>query len=445
MKQNAEEKQEKETMEEVQIRKNNMKIFPFYRMLSMDLLFFYAIEFLFITQVKGLSASDFMIGQVFYALFSVILQISSTMLIEKIGVRKSTILSNFFNICFLIGILFCNHLWVLILAQFMSAMCFSIKNTSETTLLNYSIPESSNKGEIFSKIEGRGERRYFVGNAITSIVAGILYGINPYYAIIASLIVVIITTIISFQFKDIEKYIAVEKENIPLRKEIQNGWKELKEGFQTIFKSERLRSLLLYAGIVWGVYWLINGTYRSSGLEEIGASPLVMSIIASICYLASAIGVKKQLAIHNHFRNRTLSFLLILILISIWIIAITGILHINTTVTLCVYTVGFACLYAAFGVYNVVIKRYLSNFAGRKILPKIYAMKSMVENAGRVMIGLFGAYLFTLTDTANSLMIIGVMLTIISISVIGYMKPRVGIKPEKKSHIQNLKKNEGGM
>ena len=420
-------------MEEAKIRKNNMKIYPFYRMLSMDLLFFYAIEFLFITQVKGLSASDFMIGQVFFALFSVILQIASTLLIEKIGVRKSTILANFFNIFFLIGILCCNQLWILILAQFMSAVCFSIKNTSESPLLNYCIPESSNKGEIFSRLEGRGERRYFVGNAITSVIAGILYGINPYYAISASFIVVCITTIISFQFKDIEQFMEEPKEKLPLKKEVQKGWKELKEGFRTILKSERLRSLLLYVGIVWGFYWLINGTYRSSGLEEIGASAFAMAIIASICYLASAIGSKQQLAIHNHFRNKTLSVLLIAMLASIFVVAITGILHISAKVTIVIYTIGFACLYMAFGAYNVVIKRYLANFAGKKILPKIYATKSIVENLGRVMIGTFGAYLFTLTDTANSMMIIGVMLTIITISVIGYMKPRVGIKPEKKN------------
>jgi len=422
----------KETMEEAKVRKRNMKLYPFYRMLSMDLLFFYAIEFLFITQVKGLTPSDFMLGQVFFALFSVLLQISSTLFIETIGVRKATIMCNFLNMGFLIGILCCENLGILILAQFMSAMCYSIKNTSETTLLNYSVPEGNQKGEIYSRIEGRGERRYYFANAITSIIAGILYGINPYYAIFASLAVVGIAAIISFQFKDIEAYTAQNKENTILGKGIKKSWKELKAAFRTILKSERLRSLLLYAGIVWGIYWLINGTYRSSGLEELGASPLCISIIASICYLASGIGIKNQLTIHNHFRNKTLTFLLLVILLSILVIAIAGICNINTNLTIGMYTVGFICMYAAFGVYNVVMKRYLANFAGKKILPTIYATKSMVENLGRVIIGLFGAYLFTLTDTANSMMIIGIMLAVITISVLGYMKPRVGLKPERK-------------
>lgn len=424
-------------MEEAKARKRNMKLYPFYRMLSMDLLFFYAIEFLFITQVKGLTPSDFMLGQVFFALFSVILQISSTLFLEKIGVRKATIIANIFNIGFLVGILFCNHLWILILAQLMSAICYSIKNTSETTLLNYSVPESSQKGEIYSRIEGRGERRYYYANAITSIMAGILYGIEPYYAIIASLVVVGIATIMSFQFKDIETYIFQEKKSTSIGPEMKKSWKELKEGFRSILKSERLRSLLLYAGIIWGVYWLINGTYRSSGLEELGASPLCISIIASICYLASAIGIRKQLAIHNRFRNKTLTFLLLVILLSIIVVAIAGIFPINVQWAIGIYTIGFACLYAAFGAYNVVIKRYLANFAGKKILPKIYATKSIVENLGRMIIGLFGAYLFTLTDTPNSMMIIGIMLSIITISLLGYMKTRVGIKPERKQKETN--------
>ena len=35
-----------------QKRKQNMKIYSMYRAISMDLIFFYAIDFLFLTQVK---------------------------------------------------------------------------------------------------------------------------------------------------------------------------------------------------------------------------------------------------------------------------------------------------------------------------------------------------------------------------------------------------------
>ena len=71
-----------------QKRKQNMKLYSMYRAISMDILFYYAIEFLFLTQVKNISASDVVLKSSFYAMFMVILQIPANILIDKIGTRK---------------------------------------------------------------------------------------------------------------------------------------------------------------------------------------------------------------------------------------------------------------------------------------------------------------------------------------------------------------------
>ena len=47
-------------------RKQNIKIYSIYRMLSADHIFFYAIDFLFLTQVKNISAADIVLGQSFF-------------------------------------------------------------------------------------------------------------------------------------------------------------------------------------------------------------------------------------------------------------------------------------------------------------------------------------------------------------------------------------------
>ena len=39
----------------------NVKLFPFYKALSWDLLFYYSVSFLFVTQTKGINA-----GEVFF-------------------------------------------------------------------------------------------------------------------------------------------------------------------------------------------------------------------------------------------------------------------------------------------------------------------------------------------------------------------------------------------
>ena len=57
--------------------KRNMSLFPIYKILSWDYLFFYTIYFLFLTQVKGLTAADVVLKTAFYSLFIMILQIFS--------------------------------------------------------------------------------------------------------------------------------------------------------------------------------------------------------------------------------------------------------------------------------------------------------------------------------------------------------------------------------
>ena len=70
------------------MRKTNMRIFPAYKRLAWDYLFFYTIDFLFLTQIKGISASDFMLKSTFYAFFNVILQIPANIIVEFLG-RKN--------------------------------------------------------------------------------------------------------------------------------------------------------------------------------------------------------------------------------------------------------------------------------------------------------------------------------------------------------------------
>ena len=61
---------------EIQRRKNkNIKLYPIYRMLSWDLLFYYAIIYLFLTIEKKITPSQVLQFDAFYLLFRCLLQI----------------------------------------------------------------------------------------------------------------------------------------------------------------------------------------------------------------------------------------------------------------------------------------------------------------------------------------------------------------------------------
>lgn len=409
-----------------QKRKQNMKIYSMYRAISMDLIFFYAIDFLFLTQVKNISASDVVLKTSFYALFMVILQIPANILIDKMGTRRCTILANIFNTIYLLMIIFAIDLKTLIIAEFFSALCFSIKDISDTTLLNMSIPETDKKGEIFSKIEGRGNKNYYYINAITSVLSGFLYTVNPYIPVIGATIIAAIATVLSAGFQEIENPNQIaEKKNISIDKYII----DLKNSFKFIIKSNRLRSLLIYSGIMWGTFCLAN-TYRTSLLEEIEIPATWIAIIAAIIDIASGIGSKKQLKIHKMFKNKSLSVLAFTTAIMILLSGIIGNSNLLPNSIMILVTIFYIILNANKGIFGVLMTRYLSNFTNSNILPKIYSVNSISRNFFRMIIGFLGSYILSITNTANSLILTGIIFTIVVLSLISYMKTRTGLKPE---------------
>ena len=405
-------------------RKQNMKIYSIYRGISLDLIFYYAIEFLFLTQVKHISSSDVVLGNAFYAIFMMIFQIPASIIVDKIGTKRCTILANIFNGIFVILIMCCQNIWNLIFAQFISSICFSLKDISDKALIRYSIPNGKKQGEIFSKMESKGYKHYFLLNAFTSIFSGFLYVINPYIPMIASLGFTILATIISLGFIDIE-----EDKNKEETKEQGKYVQELLECIKFIAYSQRLRSLFLYSGITWGIF-CVMGSYRASILVDIGTPEQIITIVAAIVGIGSSMGSKNQLRFHKKFRNKSLSTIMLTITIAILIAGITGSINTSYLVSLIILTICFTTINFSKGVSEVLITRYLSNFAKDKILTQIYAVNAIIRNGLRAIISLFGSYLLRITTTAHSMILLGIILFVIMLGLISYMKARLGKKPE---------------
>ena len=66
-------------------KKRNRKLFVLYKFLANDLLFYYTISFLFLSNVKGLSTAQIVFAESFYPIFKLFFQFPSTITIQKIG------------------------------------------------------------------------------------------------------------------------------------------------------------------------------------------------------------------------------------------------------------------------------------------------------------------------------------------------------------------------
>ena len=122
------------------IRKRNMRLFPIYKMLSWDLLFYYTINFLFLIQIKNISASDIVLIESFQALFVIILQIPINIMITFIGRKKSLVLGNISLVIYIMIIIFSRNIYDLILANFIKGIGVTLKGTVESSFLKESIP-----------------------------------------------------------------------------------------------------------------------------------------------------------------------------------------------------------------------------------------------------------------------------------------------------------------
>lgn len=131
-----------EETNKIQMRKRNMKLFPLYKKLSWDYLFFYTVNFLFLTQVKNINPADVVLIDSFYYLFAIFSQIPATFVIEFLGRKNSIVLGNILSCLYMVVIIFSQNLFNLIIAEILSAISFAIKESVEPSLLNESIPET---------------------------------------------------------------------------------------------------------------------------------------------------------------------------------------------------------------------------------------------------------------------------------------------------------------
>lgn len=413
--------------ERQKMSKRNMKLFPIYKMLSWDLLFYYTINFLFLTQIKNISASDVVLTDSIYALFVLILQIPINIVITFFGKKKSIIIGNISLIIYMTIIIFSRNIYDLILANFISAIGFGLKDTVQTALLKESIPASKYKNQIFSKLNSKGATGYYTINMISKIIAGYLFTINGYLPIICSLIVLIISTIISMGFIEPSK-----KTKVNLKKSMDET-KDIKSGFKFVLKSERLKALIISAAFICTLLSIL-GNYEVNLLEDIKLSAIIIGYAGAINSLVNAIASKKENTFNKIFKNKSLTILSLVLSISALIAGICGVSEIRENISGIIIILSAYMIFGFVnGMYYTIIDRYLMNFANKEIDTQIIAVYNLVRNAARMLFGFLASFILGITSSAYALIIVGTIFTIIFIAINKYMKTRLGLKPEEYS------------
>ena len=410
------------------IRKNNMKLYPIYEIVGLDWKFFYGIKILFLTQVKHISAADIVLSGSFYAFCYIIFQVFNTVLIGKIGKKNGIVLGQCLNLIAMCIILYCPNFTWLLVVQVICAMGFSLKGISESSFLTTSLPKTNKKGEIFSKIYSKGYAGHCFMGAASILISGFLYAINPYIPIVLCIIVNIFAVIVSSNFIDIEIF-----ENKPEKKEVKKEMhdiiRDLKDAFKFIFNSKRLRALLLFIGAMWGIID-VYANYQETLLKELAIPSYYIGFILAGFQMLVGIFSTKSNRFHRKYKNRTLTYTGLMIATGSIVLGIITIFDIPFHIQLMFITAVFIIRAYGKGIFQILKKRYMNNFANNKIISKIYSVDGIMENLGRMIIGIVASAILKVTILPNALVILGTVCTLIVVLLSIYSKTRLGLKPE---------------
>ena len=414
-------------MEDTKAKSFNRKIFPVYKMFSWDLLFYYSVSFLFLTQVKGFSASDVLLFDAFYTVFKFIAQIPSINITESIGKRKSLIVANLLVAISILVLILCKDMWHLVVSAAFMGFGYSLKTLVDSVFLRDQITTKEHPGTAFTNLDGTGNALWYGFDAASSIACGFLFVFSNYLPMFLCFGMCIISFILACMFKPYED--PSKKEKLEESGSYVQYFKDLRVAFKNIFRSKRLKALFLFSGMFAAILAL-RSTVASSLFTEIGVKEEYFGIIFAGLTMFSAIASKCQNFFHKALKNRVLTYFSMIFSLSLVGIGLTAIFCKNFGVCLTIILIFYAMQYIIKGPYYTLIKRYLNSFSSPTMATKIFSVNTLVESLFSSVMCYLGSLLLDVTSTTYAITILGCVFVLAFVFILDYMRDKIGLKPE---------------
>lgn len=408
------------------IKRKNAKLYPIYKMFSWDLLFFYSIEFLFYTITKKLTASEILIINGFYLLFRIIMQIPAVAITDLLGKRKSIILGNMLLIVYMLILLCFPGMISVILADLVFALGYDMKTIAESNLLYDSVSTRGGEG-LYSKLDAKGGSWYYILDGIASLMSGYLFVINNYIPIIICLGFIIISTILSFGFKDVYK-VQKNKKDIGLICTLKYYGNDLKKAFKFITKSRRMKAFILFQIVFCSLIEIIE-IYNSDLLVSIGIPEEQFSMIFAILTLIGGISLSLKKSIEKKFKNRTLSFISLMYITACIVIGTVSSIF-NSKTIIPIVLMMYAVQKINVSLWFIFEAKYIKNFTKEDMRNKITFTYEFIGTIAASIFSILGGLLLKVVNINNAFLLVGLLFFACMIVVLDYMRTRFGLKPD---------------
>ncbi len=178
-----------------------VKIYPYLKGFTDDLLFFIAIDTLFFTTQKGLSEQQIVMLTTISSIFSIVFRLLLIKVIERIGNTKSVRLGMILLLFSAIFITFGKSYFVLALGKIVYEIAWVFKDMENVMLKNNL--SVIGKSDFYAKIAGKGMTIYAFLTFIVSLTSGVLFNKDPHLPMYLCIVICLIATVMYFYMKDV--------------------------------------------------------------------------------------------------------------------------------------------------------------------------------------------------------------------------------------------------
>lgn len=385
----------------------NTKIYYYYSTFA-ELLILGPILVLYLT-AKGLSFTEIMALQSISAVGTVLFEVPTGAVADRIGRKQSIFLGALLWAASLSMYIAGKVYFVFILAELTFSLGAAFKSGADSALIYDSLKAESKEKE-YQMVEGKARSYALYAQAIGSVIAGFVYEVNIYLPMIISIGFMIITALITLGFKEppmLEE--GSEKEGTYFKQIIESG--------KYVLSHEKLKAIVLFS-MVFFIFYRAGYWYYQPYMEAVKIPVKYFGIIFFIFNITAAFFSKRSSYIMNKTKPKTLTFMALLMIASFLLMG--------------VFKVWFGVLaillqQVARGINRPVITKYMNKHISSDKRATILSFQSLACNIAVAVTFPFMGILKDHSNIYTTNFILAASMTILTMFAVKYMDSRLGV------------------
>lgn len=306
------------------VEKSN-KIYPIYYGLSSDLVFWIAINTLFLSTVKNLSAFQINSLTTISTILAIVLYFFASKIINKIGNITSVRLANLLLLLSSLLLTFSKSYFLLLLGQILYEFAFVFKAIDSVILIKNL--KYLKKEEKYLEIKNKGTTIYSLITMIISLISGFLFNINPYLPMFICVFICTINLILSMFI-------------------VEADIKEEPNTKTSVKISKLVVYIILIYGLLYGIIVIGQNNaklfmqYRLNEVINIEKTAIILSFIVFASRLVRLISNLTFMKIYNVLKNKIIILMEFLLLVS-YVLFVIGNFIRNGIIAALIMAIGF--------------------------------------------------------------------------------------------------------